>query len=270
MIFSAVIFSGVEAFIRVGFSLTDYTVISDNFYLAKYNSPFLFDSNAVAIYILCYLFLCFYLLRLYPEYEHVKIISFVLFLLVCLVLTFSRASYVALLFFLFCFFLIRFGYVFVLIFFFVFLTFFLCFSEALFLLIQEDGSGNTKIQIFVRTYELLLKKELIDILFGYGMKEGGEIYSYIEGKYAHALIPLLLGQVGILGAVLYASYPIILMLRFCWIGTIYLLAFFLLGFSYLNTNTESVFIVFSLILYLGYKEKNEQKKIMLYSELPKK
>src|SRR5690606_28920084 len=68
-----------------------------------------------------------------------------------------------------------------------------------------DGSFSTKLAIF-QSLQSFFEHDLTKILFGYGVDYGGTIYTYKEDAYAHALIPLILGQFGILGVLVIIGF----------------------------------------------------------------
>lgn len=70
-------------------------------------------------------------------------------------------------------------------------------------LINMDGSGSTKIEIWMRLLPLLSGADWLSLFFGLGLEDGSYAYSYEEGKHGHALVPLLLGQVGLIGLSFY-------------------------------------------------------------------
>src|SRR5690606_3785470 len=94
----------------------------------------------------------------------------------------------------------------------------------------QDSSFNTKINIFY-SLNTIAEHGLINILFGYGVEAGGFIYSYKEGAYAHALIPLLIGQFGLIGLIAYFSFLIYLSFKVGFYGWLLSFAIFVSGLS---------------------------------------
>ena len=73
--------------------------------------------------------------------------------------------------------------------------------------------------------------DIIHILFGYGIDAGAKVYSYKEDAYAHALIPLLLGQFGILGTILFFFFFIYYSFKIGFFGWLLFFAIVFSGFS---------------------------------------
>lgn len=188
--------------IKNGFSL-DFS----NIYLYK-ESLFFSDTNSLAIYILPVFILSF----LYLDKGWLKFfICISIFAL--LVATLSRTLYLALfVFFLYRYFdrfpvaikwVIRFSTVLVFVF----------YIDAMIGVISSDGSGSTKVDIFLAMYQKFPELNSYQQLFGFGLKEGAYIYTFREGHYAHATIALLLGQVGLLGLVMYYLIWVVISLK---------------------------------------------------------
>lgn len=257
MLLFAVFFVVLESIIRLSPFFYNPKALLENFYLAKYESPFLFDSNTVAIYILSYLMVGMYLTNYFKSKYNEKLKILNIIFIICLFFTFSRAAYLA--FIVFYILLLWSGfkkttrsflYIFALVVFFVVL-------KDLLILIESDGSGLTKILVYEDMLFTIKNQSFFNMMFGYGIEDGGFIYSYESGAYAHALIPLIVGQIGIFGAILYFLYAIYINFKVNLKVTPFLASFFILGLSYLNTNTESVFIAFSLISALFYMRFNQ-------------
>lgn len=257
MLLFATIFAVIESLLRLSPFYSNPASLVENFYLAKYESPFLFDSNTVAIYLLSYLFLGIYMTNYFKSSYDKKIKILNTILTVCVIFTFSRAAYLALIvFYIFLYWsrmkaFIRYFLYIVLALIFIFTI------KELLLLIESDGSGLTKVLIFEDMFYALKNKSFFDVMSGYGMESGGFIYSYTEGAYAHALIPLLVGQIGFLGMIIYFIYAVYINSKINWKATPFLIAFFIMGLSYLNTNTESIFICFSVIVALFYRQHKQ-------------
>ena len=69
------------------------------------------------------------------------------------------------------------------------------------------------------------------MLFGYGLLDGGYAISYQEGKYAHALVPVLLGQIGIIGLLVYLISFTIMCFKSGTHGIVLLFSFLITGIS---------------------------------------
>lgn len=176
------------------------------FYAFKYSSIMFYDSNYVGLFSV---FLCVLAIYFYHEYSPGVLVRLAFVLpFVFVLLSFSRASVITLIFILY----LEIVWVFFSKRRFVALAGIGSFS--LFAVISlagnlqgliEDGSFYTKIGIWTSLLDVVDVVDLHYLLFGFGMIDGGYIYSYEENKYAHALIPLLLGEVGILGVFLYLA-----------------------------------------------------------------
>lgn len=175
-----------------------------SFYDYKESSVMFFDSNATALFIAPIIISTLFYKKIFNNSLGINFLFFLNILL--LLLTFSRAVIfvVALvLVFHYLFYLIK-RKLYILLY-----SLFLILIYPLFYLILSfmnyivtDYSFLTKIDIFISISEVFDKK-LTENLFGFGFVEGGYVYSYLEGAYAHSIIPLLLGEVGIIGSFIY-------------------------------------------------------------------
>lgn len=116
---------------------------------------------------------------------------------------------------------------------------------------QSDGSGASKLMIFD---QLALKfgNDIFKDFFGRGLIIGGSYYSFEEGAYAHAVIPLLMGQIGVIGLIIYGFivlYPLMVNFRYIYV----FILFFTISFSYLEPFFEMLFLVVGLSLNDGMK-----------------
>lgn len=205
-------------------------IINQYFYAYKFSSVMFFDSNFVGIFLLPVLILNLF----YMEISRRLIFKILIFVILFLIfLTFSRSAIMTatiVMYIYFMYMLVRWNKYFFFIS--LFLSFFI-FSIGLFFLyttLTEDGSLNTKIGIF-SSLNTISEHGLISILFGYGVEAGGTIYSYKEGAYAHALIPLLLGQFGLIGLTAYFSFLIYLCFKIGFYGWLLFFAIFVSGLS---------------------------------------
>jgi hypothetical protein len=94
----------------------------------------------------------------------------------------------------------------------------------------NDGSFDTKVRIFY-SLATISDHDVKNILFGFGVEEGGAVYSYKEGAYAHALIPLLLGQFGLIGLIIYFYVLISMAKQGGFYGWLLFTALFISGLS---------------------------------------
>lgn len=170
----------------------------DSFYIFKYGSIMYLDSNYVALHILV-------IMLLSESFRSGMFRKFVfLYSIALLILTFSRSAYIGAFLFYFS------SYVYykklpikiaILLFFGVAILYFTYyFSYNSFS--TNDVSLSSKFEIF-KSLALINTYELLVVLFGVGFEVGGYLYSFRDGAYAHALLTLLLGEVGVIGFIIY-------------------------------------------------------------------
>lgn len=201
--------------------------VLQNFYLAKINSPFFNDSNATALFLMTGLFIT---ATLNPKNSKYKLFSLTLVLLVFL--TLSRAAIVGVVVFV----LMNLVQKLPLRIRFVMIVALFCLvavsAPFFYSFVTTDGSGATKVQV----YSVFLSKiisgdlSLTRILIGDGMSQGALTYGYQEGKFSHALIPMLVGQIGIIGAIFWLLF---------------------VSFSLIKVNTYLIFSIFVCIFIPG-------------------
>ncbi len=120
--------------------------------------------------------------------------------------------------------------------------------------ISLDDSGATKIMIFHSLFSEI-GYNLISDLFGYGYSLGGYVYSYENNAYGHAAIPLLVGQIGILGFLIYAILtitPIIYNRDY----KVVFFAIFILSLSYIEPLYETLFILLGISINPNIRNDN--------------
>lgn len=69
----------------------------------------------------------------------------------------------------------------------------------------QDGSFLTKLQI-LEGLNGFFDQEIATALMGLGYEVGGYLYSYMSGGYAHIHFAILLGELGLLGLLVYLSF----------------------------------------------------------------
>lgn len=133
-------------------------------------------------------------------------------------------------------------------------------------LVGSDGSGATKLDVLKRIAEIAPALDFKKFIFGCGINEGNYTYSYEEGAYSHLLFPMVLGQFGLLGIILYVLF-------FCFIyyitkGYIFIFVFSasVVGLSYLHPFLESIFLVNGILLGLFYKVGLHQVDTLYYKD----
>lgn len=235
---ASTIFLFFEFYLRV-YKTFGFNLSVSNFYILKVDSPFFYDSNGTGIYILC---LFCYFVTLWEKLNSEKYI-YTAITYVFMLGTFSRAAILCSVLVFICYIFIRSNI----------LTRFFLVSLASLLLwfgtstvlttIAFDGSGGTKLLIFSRITDLYFANSLSEQLFGFGIELGNFAYSYLEGSYAHALIPMLLGEVGLIGLFAYLAFWLWWILRINTFVIIVFVPFFILGISYLPPFNETYFFV---------------------------
>lgn len=212
---------------------------ADNFYVFKYGSFMFTDSNGLAVILVSLLSLCLI----------VRSRMLVTWTLLLILLCFSRSAYFGALLtlliymFLFCFQ----SSIKKIIAFIVFLI--IIFLPINYFLLNHhfqisDGSLLTKFEIFSHL-EKISNYTLEEQLFGFGIDKGNYVYSPGKDYYAHALIPLLLGHVGLVGIILYMS----VLIYFFKLGggklvLLFFFPFFTMGFSLASPWEPAPFVFF--------------------------
>ncbi|WP_129120581.1 hypothetical protein [Veronia nyctiphanis] len=121
-------------------------------------------------------------------------------------------------------------------------------------LISADGSGSTKLAIFSRLSDLFFNYDLLEQLFGFGVEKGNFAYSYYDGSYAHALIPMLLGELGLVGLLSYLIFWLFWGVKSPKVFFTVFIPFFILGLSYLPPLNETYFLVAGISMALTRKD----------------
>ena len=94
----------------------------------------------------------------------------------------------------------------------------------------SDGSFLTKLQI-LEGLSGFFRQDLEVALFGLGYEVGGYLYSYMSGGYAHIHLAILLGEIGLIGTLVYLAYWYLIRLQ-SGIRVLYLfIPFLIIGFS---------------------------------------
>jgi hypothetical protein len=120
--------------------------------------------------------------------------------------------------------------------------------------IINDSSFLTKLDIFENFKNKFFNYSVIEFLFGFGYTDGGFIYSPNPKAYAHAFFPLVLGQIGFLGLLIYFTTLLYVFINgvklkyYLWI-----ISFLITGFS-LSDPFEPYFFI-PMILFIGINAK---------------
>lgn len=182
------------------------------FYAYKYSSIMFYDSNYTGLFVLF-----IFVLALFSYHcNKNKVMQVIILIDILLVLlSYSRSAVICLMMILCIFIIYKIyqkidcRYYALIILCFIFIIVFVLIKMGVNVSIS-DGSLITKINIFKDFFEQYGKDSNLEhILFGIGFIDGGYLYSYKEGSYAHALIPLLFGEIGFFGFLLYFSILVV-------------------------------------------------------------
>lgn len=228
------------------------------FYAYKYSSVMFFDSNYVGLYSLVVFVLALFVASKSGYSKFLLFLISINFFLV--LLSFSRSAI-----FTMCVVMalviarelyVRNRKAF-LVFTILFIPVFVCLAFWGFSYVLSDGSFMTKVEIF-SSLGSVFSSDLSHVLFGFGVEEGSYVYSYKEGAYAHALIPLAIGQIGLIGLALYVSVTLYLSARAGFYGWMVFLIFFISGFSLVDL--FQVLNFFVLLLFSAYLRAEEKER----------
>ena len=199
------------------------------FYRYKNGSPFFTDSNFAGIFLFVWFLVFIHFKEAIFLKKHGFILSFLFFTLA--IFTFSRALYATVI-------LVYFGFKLfdkldkfrTLPIFLVIGLIIVVFWPLLDSIATSDGSLQTKLFIWQSLIANFMKFDLFSQLFGFGLIEGKYVFSYEVGKTAHALIPQLVGDIGLIGSIIYLSILALVFLRVK-NGLLYFVAIMLIGAS---------------------------------------
>lgn len=263
----SICFLSIELFFRlreVGFDVV--SIILANFYLLKVTGIMFNDTNALGIYV--FLLLVLYEVR-GDAFKNCRFLSLVIFasLLFFLLFSFSRAamaSYVAYKLFLW-FVRSRNRKSEVLLLLAVLLAISLLLAYWLpkfFQFVQSDSSGETKLAIFSSMFAIMHNLGAFELLFGLGFQDGPWLYSYEEGKFAHAVIPIILGSFGLIVLILYYLLFVVPIISYRSVrGAALFFGTFLLGLSFLPPLYEMLFFVFGLCIGVDKFQRGDRVAI---------
>lgn len=257
-------YTGVNEPTPVGLDIGWDFLESKAYYAYKYSSIMFYDSNYVGLFSLCILICTF---SLAFKYKFNFLFSFLIFTnSLLIILSFSRSAIFAMILVLFFYFLLYLYKKKKIILFFSFLillvSIFIISVFNVLSFISTDESFITKVSIFL-SIEKFFNFPIFDILFGYGLLNGGFVISYQEGKYAHALFPVLLGQIGLIGTFIYISLFIIMCVRSGIHGIVLLFTFFLTGISLVD---PWQIIYFWSALYMLYLKRKSPHHILVIKD----
>jgi hypothetical protein len=122
----------------------------------------------------------------------------------------------------------------------------------LFLLVKDIGSFSTKIDV-MKSFKLFFNIPLSNQLFGFGFINGATVYSYKPGEPAHLHVAFFLGQVGIIGLLLFIGMYYLIYIDSKRQSFFLMLNFLITGFSVIN-NDPSFFYSCAVITVLSRKK----------------
>lgn len=262
MLYFSILFLFLEVYFRFQASAFDFTrLLQGSFYYLKFGSPFMVDSNAVALYAFFYMLVSLYLIK-HPGFKY-KLQVFLLFcfFVFFIALTFSRSVYVASLIIILIIYYNSFSQRARLILFFIFFVSLIFIIFNVYNFVMMDGSGKTKLGVIENILNIAPDLDFRGFLFGYGINEGNYIYSYEKGAYSHLLFPMVLGQFGLVGLMLYLVFFYLIYLYTKKYVFMFLLGLFVIGLSYLHPFLESVFLVNGILLGMYYHKNNLYPRI---------
>ena len=233
------------------YALNDFFALG-KFYQYKGGSPFFTDSNFAGLFIFCWFI--FHVHFKFFIFSKKNFYFVTLLFLVLAFFTFSRSLYLSLLFvFLLKEFFDRFKrsqYIYIIPFILI-VSSIIIVNVSLFL--SDDGSLNTKLEIWNSLFSNFFEYPIANQVLGFGLEQGKYIYSYREGGSSHALIPQLIGDIGILGLF---CYLLSLLYVFGRIenGIIYFMGILLIGFSLFDPWDPLTFAIAGL---LNFKNSSE-------------
>lgn len=198
----------------------------DNFYSFKFASIMFGDSNFIPLFLMP-LFVLFLIKKNKDKYDFIILFLISFFV----VFSFSRAGIASLIVV-----VVVVSYlstkktvnlVFKSIFYFIVCLFVFI---SVYSIVLHDASFITKIKIF-DDLSTVFNKSITVALFGFGPGVGGFEYSYEVGLYAHTLLAILLGEVGIIGIIIYLSIYLFIVLKNKY-NIVFMIPLFTLGLSY--------------------------------------
>lgn len=248
--FVVIITIAIDLFFRLKWVGYNISQVFNNFYLLKFGSVMFSDSNGVGMYACVCIAINMLLYKFVPK-KLWYVCQLTLFFLVIFTLSRSAITSAAVGFLVFFFYRLSLSikeeqrHISILI-----IVLFILFSSIFVIpeILQDiikDGSGSTKVKIFMSIPELM-GADLFSDIFGRGLTVGGKYFSFDSNvKYAHAALPLLLGFFGILGLLIY-FVMITIPFRVNRDYAPVFIIFFLMGLSYLEVLFEGLFFLLGL------------------------
>ncbi|MEY0590092.1 O-antigen polymerase [Providencia manganoxydans] len=217
--------------------------LTEYFYSFKYSSILFFDSNYVGLIALMIVFILKYI-HFSSTIIKTSLLEFIAVSL--LVLSFSRSAILVVIIFYFYYYFVLSSHRNVrfisIVLFGILIT-----ISPLFIMDSniQDGSFDTKVQIMLSLYNKFDEIPAVQLLFGAGPVVGGYIFSYKDGEYAHALLPLIMGELGILGILIILFFYAYIILKLKKWGVMFLIVTFIPGLSLIDP--YQIFYYWSII-----------------------
>lgn len=238
IIFIAFSTAFIEFYFISGYSINHIlTMLTANFYLLKTSTYLFNDTNSLAIY----LFGAFSISLMINRTIDCKspITDFIFFIII--LATLSRSVIMTYMLFYLAFNFMNWNTAkkipMLIISFLLMLTFVQDFHS----MIMQDGSGSGKFLIFENFLNFTTSTSNWNLLTGGGMNEGSYVFGIENIEYSHLLIPLLMGQFGFCGFILYFCYFSLFASK-CIYNSLLLFCFLIIGFSFLHPFIETIFI----------------------------
>ncbi|MEH8248230.1 hypothetical protein ACET9N_09215 [Aeromonas veronii] len=207
--------------------------IFDYFYSFKYSSVMFFDSNYVGLMGLLIVFCIKFIKRNQLSSRQLNVAEVVAIGIV--VFSFSRAAMIAGVLFYGTYYFVKIRSLSIKV------SLFITLITSVLLVIfasdfhgLNDGSLETKLQIMESLYSKFDSVTFTQFIFGAGPVVGGYVFSYKDGGYAHALIPLVVGEMGIVGMVMVLVLYIYMIVKFRVWGWLFTIITFVPGLSLID------------------------------------
>jgi hypothetical protein len=246
MVVCALVILLIECYLRLTSTEFNFQAALINAHAFKHDSPFFYDANAAAIFLIIHFSLFIYRIKMFNSNSKLLFLLVGSLFAILVLLTFSRAAIVV-----FALLVIYLSYSTIKIKIAKRASILLLFIMVLFLapnvyeLIESDLSGITKIEILF-SMTSWWDQDIGKALFGAGINDGNYLYSYEEGKYSHATIPMVLGSFGLIGVILYFTF-FLLVHSASPRALVWILPLFVLGLSYLPPFLESINLLSMII-----------------------
>ncbi|MFM2606135.1 hypothetical protein AAFX30_00570 [Vibrio chagasii] len=231
-----------------------FNTVSSNLHILKFGTPFFSDSNGVGIFALCIYILCDLTYKENKFMRYFFLSSFILFTL----LTISRSCILGLVLYIVISILKNYSRISVRVWIFV------CFLISTLLLIPTivdilsiDNSSNDRLLVFIDLFNRIGSDGYFKLLFGYGETIGKTFFTFREGHYAHAFIPLVLGQSGLVSFISFLFLAVLVSYKNEDVFY-YLIIISIIGLIFLPPYFEIVYYVLSILLSVEFNKNKER------------